>query len=136
MIVTVPAAGKDVAPYQGIQLGSRWYVSLDYINHQTSLTADQATSDPDGLLRFVISQRDPGITNWLECTGHRRGYIQLRWQRLTRDLRSEDGPRTEVVKVAEVPGRLPFYERSAISRDEYAGRIAARQAAVAQRMLG
>ena len=42
MIVTVPAAGKDVAPYQGIQLGSMWYVSLDYINHQTSLTADQA----------------------------------------------------------------------------------------------
>jgi len=136
MIVTVPAAGKDVAPYQGIQLGSRWYVSLDYINHQTSLTADQATTDPDGLLRFVISQRDPGITNWLECTGHRRGYIQLRWQRLSRDLRSEDGPRTEVVKVAEVPRRLPFYERSAISRDEYSRRIAARQAAVAQRMLG
>ncbi len=42
MIVTVPAAGKDVAPYQGIQLGSMWYISLDYINHQTSLTADQA----------------------------------------------------------------------------------------------
>ena len=48
MIVTVPAAGRDVAPYQGIQLGSMWYVSLDYINHQTSLTADQARADPDG----------------------------------------------------------------------------------------
>ena len=47
MIVTVPAAGRDVAPYQGIQLGSMWYVSLDYINHQTSLTADQARIDPD-----------------------------------------------------------------------------------------
>ena len=42
MIVTVPAAGHRVAPYQGIQLGSMWYISLDYINHQTSLTADQA----------------------------------------------------------------------------------------------
>ena len=60
MIVTVPAAGRDVAPYQGIQLGSMWYVSLDYINHQTSLTADQARTDPDGRLRFVISERDPG----------------------------------------------------------------------------
>ena len=29
MIVTVPAAGREVAPYQGIQLGSMWYVSLD-----------------------------------------------------------------------------------------------------------
>ncbi len=82
MIVTVPAAAKDVAPYQGIQLGSMWYISLDYINHQTSLTADQARADQDGMLRFVISERDPGVANWLECTGHSRGYVQLRWQRL------------------------------------------------------
>ena len=60
MIVTVPAAGQRVAPYQGIQLGSMWYISLDYINHQTSLTADQARTDPDGRMRFVISERDPG----------------------------------------------------------------------------
>ena len=60
MIVTVPAAPRGVAPYQGIQLGSMWYVSLDYINHQTSLTADQARAGPDGMLRFVISERDPG----------------------------------------------------------------------------
>ena len=65
MIVTVPAAPRGVAPYQGIQLGSMWYVSLDYINHQTSLTADQAVASPDGLLRFVICERDPGLANWL-----------------------------------------------------------------------
>src|SRR5260221_9664002 len=52
MIITVPAAAKEVAPYQGIQLGSMWYISLDYINHQTSLTADQARTDQDGMLRF------------------------------------------------------------------------------------
>ena len=69
-----------------------WYVSLDYINHQTSLTADQARIDPDGQMRFVISERDPGVANWLELTGHRRGYVQIRWQRLTRDLTLQDGP--------------------------------------------
>ena len=84
--MTVPAAAKATAPYQGIQLGSMWYVSLDYINHQTSLTADQARTDPDGRMRFVVSERDPGVANWLERTGHSRGYVQLRWQRLTRDL--------------------------------------------------
>ena len=92
MIITVPAAAKEVAPYQGLQLGSMWYISLDYINHQTSLTADQARHDPDGMLRFVVSERDPGVANWLECTGHQRGYLQLRWQRLSRDLTAEDGP--------------------------------------------
>ena len=76
MIVTVPAASKDVAPYQGIQLGSMWYISLDYINHQTSLTADQARADPDGMLRFVITEHDPGLANWLELTGRTRGYVR------------------------------------------------------------
>jgi hypothetical protein len=136
MIITVPAAPKDVAPYQGLQLGSGWYVSLDYINHQTSLTADQARTDPDGQLRFVVSERDPGVTNWLELTGHQRGYLQLRWQRLARDLTAADGPTAEVVGFDEVRERLPFHQQSKISKPEYAKRIAARQAAVAQRMLG
>jgi hypothetical protein len=125
-----------VAPYQGIQLGSMWYVSLDYINHQTSLTADQARIDPDRRLRFVISDRDPGVANWLELTGRRRGYVQIRWQRLTRDLTEEDGPRAEVVPFDEVPGQLPYYDEARVSPGQWRERIAARQAAVAERMLG
>jgi hypothetical protein len=136
MIVTVPAAGRDTAPYQGIQLGSMWYVSLDYINHQTSLTADQARVDPDGMLRFVISERDPGVANWLECTGHRRGYVQIRWQRLTRDLTPDDGPAVSVIPFAEIAGRLPYYQAARVSPRDMRTRIAARQAAVAERMLG
>jgi hypothetical protein len=136
MIVTVPAAAKSVAPYQGIQLGSMWYISLDYINHQTSLTADQARADPDGRLRFVISEQNPGVANWLECTGHRRGYVQIRWQRLTRDLGPADGPQAEVVRFADVASALPYHEQAGVTPKEYAERIAARQAAVAARMLG
>ncbi|MGE5287568.1 MAG: hypothetical protein ACM3ML_10265 [Micromonosporaceae bacterium] len=136
MIVTVPAAGKDTAPYQGIQLGSMWYISLDYINHQTSLTADQARIDPDGMMRFVISERDPGVANWLECTGHQRGYVQIRWQRLSRELQPDDGPRVDMVHAGELPRLLPYYEQARMTPGEYAQRIAARQAAVATRMLG
>lgn len=131
MVVTVPAAD---APYQGIQLGSGWYVSLDYIHHQTSLTAAQARTDPDGMLRFVLSETDPGVANWLELLGHRRGYVQLRWQRLSRALTPADGPAVEIMPVDELPKRLPYYER--IDPAEYRARIAARQAAVADRMLG
>ncbi len=136
MIVTVPAASKSTAPYQGIQLGSRWYVSLDYISHQTSLTADQARIDPDGRMRFVISERDPGVVNWLERTGHRRGFVQIRWQRLSRELKPEDGPQAEVVPAEDIPRVLPFYDQARVTPGEYAQRIAARQAAVAARMLG
>jgi hypothetical protein len=136
MIVTVPAAGRSTAPYQGIQLGSMWYISLDYISHQTSLTADQARADPDGMLRFVISERDPGVANWLERTGHQRGYVQIRWQRLSRELGPDDGPRVEVVPVADLAHLLPYYQQARVTPGEYAARIAARQAAVAARMLG
>jgi hypothetical protein len=136
MIVTVPDAGRELAPYQGIQLGSMWYVSLDYINHQTSLTADQARRDPDGKLRFVLTQADPGVANWLELTGRRRGYVQIRWQRLARDLGPEHGPTVEVVPAASLADALPYYDQARLAPGEYAARIAARQAAVAERMLG
>ena len=131
LVITVPVSD---APYQGFQLGSMWYLSTDFANHQTSLTADQARHDPDGMLRFVVSERDPGVANWLECTGHRRGYLQIRWQRTSREFTAADGPTVEVVPFDEVRSRLP-YDQS-VTPDEWRARIAARQAAVADRMLG
>ena len=88
------------------------------------------------MLRFVISERNPGVANWLECTGHRRGYVQIRWQRLTRELGPGDGPAVEVVKFADLAGSLPYYEQARVTPAAHAERIAARQAAVAARMLG
>lgn len=136
MVITVPAASPDVAPYQGFQLGSMWYISLDYSNHQTSLTRDQARVDPDGMIRYVVSERDPGLANWVERTGHDRGYLQLRWQRLTRDLTPADGPTSEVVRFDDLPSMLPYYAEQRVTPQEWSARIAARQAAVADRMLG
>ncbi|MFL5910042.1 MAG: hypothetical protein ACJ768_05670 [Gaiellaceae bacterium] len=135
MVITAPRAARADAPYQGFQLGSMWYISLDYINHQTSLTADQARVDPDGKIRYIVSERDPGLANWIERTGHRRGYLQFRWQRLARELKPDDGPTVEVMAFDELP-RLPYYARQRVSPQEWAARIAARQTAVARRMLG
>ena len=133
MIITVP---KSDAPYQGFQLGSLWYISLDYISHQTSLNNAQAQVDPDGMIRMVLSERNPGVTNWLEALGHPRGYLQFRWQRTSREFTAEDGPTVEVVKFDEVSAKLPFHEHNKITPEEFAARIAERQAAVADRMLG
>ncbi|MEU6584354.1 hypothetical protein [Nocardia sp. NPDC046763] len=133
LIITVP---KSEAPYQGFQLGSLWYLSLDYINHQTSLTTDQAGTDPDGYIRLVVSRANPGIANWLETLGHTRGYLQFRWQRLARALTVADGPTTEIVNVADLPSTLPYFEHNQVTDAQFASRIAARQAAFATRMLG
>ncbi len=136
MIVSVPRC--DDCTYQAIQIGSDWYASTDYETHQTSLTKAQALSDDDGVMRFVISERPPGpdgapVANWLETTGHRTGSVMLRWQQLTRDLTAADGPTVEVVPVDEVPKHLPGL--AALSSEQYAERIAARQRAVARRMI-
>lgn len=136
MVVTVPRC--DDCTYQAIQIGSDWYASTDYETHQTSLTKAQAVASADGLLRFVISERPPGpggtpVANWLETTGHRTGPVMLRWQQLSRALEAEDGPVVEVVPLAEVASRVPGL--AGLSEAEYAERIAARQRAVARRMI-
>ena len=121
--------------YQAIQVGSAWYISTDYENHQTSLTAAQSHVDDDGMLRYVISERDPGVANWLETTGHSRGVIMLRWQRLSRALTAEDGPRVELVKVDELFEVEPRLADQRVTAEEYAERIKARQVGVARRMI-
>jgi hypothetical protein len=137
LIVSVPECGD--CSYQAIQVGSDWYASTDYETHQTSLTKAQAVTDPDGKMRFVISEGSPAgegraIANWLETTGHRTGSMMLRWQRLERDLTQDaDGPTVERVRLADVPDLLPHF--TPISTEEYAERIAARQRSVARRMI-
>jgi hypothetical protein len=132
LVVTVPRA--DCA-YQAIQIGSAWYISTDYVHHQTSLTAAQSHTDTDGMLRYVVSEKDPGIANWLETTGHSRGVMMLRWQRLSRELTPEDGPRVEVVKVDELFDLVPELAAQRVIPEEYAGRIRDRQVGVARRMI-
>ena len=133
LIITLPVTD---APYLGFQLGSMWYISLDYINHQTSLNATQAQADPDGKIRIVVSDQNPGVTNWVETLGHRRGFLQFRWQRVSRALTEADGPVVDLVDADAVPAALPYYELNKISDDGWRARIAQRQNQIANRMLG
>lgn len=132
LVVTVPAC--EAAPYQAIQIGSKWYVSTDYEHHQTSLTRAQSHVDADGLIRYVITERDPGLANWLEATGHTEGVIMLRWQRVSRPLDADDGPRVEVVAYDSLAARGDL-DPQRLGGQAYALRIEARQVGVARRML-
>jgi hypothetical protein len=87
------------------------------------------------MLRYVVSERSPGIANWLETTGHSRGVMMLRWQRLDRALGPDDGPRVEVVDLDVLHEKVPELAAQRVTASEYAARIAARQEAVARRML-
>ncbi|OBK28333.1 hypothetical protein A5659_06105 [Mycobacterium sp. 1165196.3] len=133
MVITIPVSD---APYLGFQLGSLWYISLDYINHQTSLNNTQAQADPDGKVRIVVAEQNPGVTNWVETVGHRRGFLQFRWQRVSRELTDADGPTVEVVDIDKVPAALPYYDHNKISEDDWRARIALRHQQIQARMLG
>ncbi|NMO00977.1 hypothetical protein HH308_07085 [Gordonia sp. TBRC 11910] len=133
MIITVP---KSTAPYQGFQLGSMWYISLDYVNHQTSLNSAQAQVDPDGMIRLVVSKDNPGVTNWIETTGRRRGILQFRWQRTDDAIGPELGPTAQVIDVGDVAAHLPYYADNVIDEAGWRDRITVRQRAFAWRMLG
>ena len=136
MIIAVP---RSDAPYQGFQLGSMWYISLDYINHQTSLNSHQAQVDPDGMIRMVIAHRDPGVANWIETTGRRTGIMQFRWQRVDTAITPEQGPSAQVIDVADVAdvaAHLPYLDHNRIDQSGWQDRIALRQRGFAGRMLG
>lgn len=75
VVRTWPADGN----YQGIQLTDLWYSSLEYQNRQTSLTGDQAHLATDGSYYFVVCGTDPGVPNWLDTVGRRRGVVLLRF---------------------------------------------------------
>lgn len=131
LIITVP---RGDAPYLGFQLGSLWYISLDYIHHQTSLNGSQAQVDPDGNIRIVVSRSDPGVTNWIETLGHRRGYLQFRWQRTSVPV--TEGPSAQVVPLDEVAQHLPFHAQNKIDEVGWSERIAQRQRLIGERMVG
>lgn len=123
VVTTWPASGN----YQGIQLTDLWYSSLEYANRQTSLTGDQARLDAAGSYTTVLAAVDPGVANWLDTMGRRRGVIILRYDGTTvPEFDPERRPVARVVKLAEFDAELgPGVAR--IGPDERRAEIAARR---------
>ena len=48
-------------------------------SRQVSLNHTQAVTDEDGVVRFVIAQRDPGVANWLDPAGYEQGTLAVRF---------------------------------------------------------
>jgi hypothetical protein len=73
----------EVAPpdceYWNVQVNNHWMESLDYRWHRIALNHHEAAREADGTVRVVIAAVDPGVPNWLETAGHRRGNVCWRW---------------------------------------------------------
>jgi hypothetical protein len=73
--------------------------TLDYRTRGNALNEAQIVPEADGSYRIVISAQDPGVPNWLDTSGHRRGTIFWRFLLPESD---PEMPRCKVVKVAEL----------------------------------
>ena len=114
--------------YWEIQLGDRWFQSLDYINRQVSINDAQASVDDDGIVRIIIAAQDPGVTNWLDTAGIADGYLTVRYNladsnpvpllRLLPIAELDDAlaPGTERITAAERAERLLANRRAALAR--------------------
>lgn len=71
----------DVLPpdtrYWAVQLCDQWFQS--YPHRRTNLNDHQVVYRPDGSVRCVLSDVDPGVGNWLDTSGHRSGVVFFRW---------------------------------------------------------
>jgi hypothetical protein len=97
---------SDLPPalYWSFQLYNAWWESPDMQDRQTSIGHSQAFVDADGRFRTVIAQGDPGVPNWLDTGGARRGFLFYRWLRPAGELPAPVG---RVVKLVEVRKFLP-----------------------------
>ena len=75
--------------------------TLEYRTRQCSLNSKQMVTDEHGVYRIVISATDPGVPNWLDTEGHRRGTIF--WRFLLPEGQPEQ-PRCTVVPVSSLRG--------------------------------
>jgi hypothetical protein len=83
----------DKVRYWSAHLSDATFLSLDFIHRQTSLNPGNSQLDDDGVLRVVVCESDPGVQNWLDASGHRRGIIMWRW------LQCSDYPMPTVERV-------------------------------------
>ncbi len=87
--------------YWNFQLNNHWMESLDYRHHRIALNHHEAELEPDGSLRIAVAHADPGLPNWIETAGHRRGTMCLRWVGAS----EHPDPATRVVPRAELARR-------------------------------
>lgn len=66
--------------YWCFQLGDELACTLDYTYRQSTLNGRGAALDDDGKFRAVVCPEDPGLHNWLDSVGRRRGLLLGRWQ--------------------------------------------------------
>jgi hypothetical protein len=90
--------------YWNVALFNMSYENIDWWARHSSLNSHQAAPDSDGIVRIVVSGRDPGVPNWLDASGRN---LHLFAFRFFRAARVPDGPKLRTVPFSELGSLLP-----------------------------
>lgn len=93
----------DSCQYWMFQLGDEFMATIGWANRQISFNGFNAHMSSDGKFRAVISAKDPGVPNWMDNAGYRRGHIMGRWK----GCNSYPQPEITKVMLADVRKYLP-----------------------------
>jgi hypothetical protein len=99
----VEATAPRQCVYRSMILTNDLYETTDWYNNHSSLNDAQASIDNDGVLRIVVSAKDPGVPNWLDTAGYPTGVIQGRWFQCD----SQPVPSIRKAALKEVRNSLP-----------------------------
>lgn len=131
-VLTIDPAGAE---YAAISACDWWFRSIDYWNHTTSYTHANSVRDDDGCYTYVLSERDPGVHNWVDTVGRQEVLLLYRWQGLPAvPVRSGPAVRgVQVVKLAELGGVLP-QGTAMVTAQQRAQQVEWRRAGFARRL--
>jgi hypothetical protein len=101
VIIEIGDTGSD---YWNTALFQMQFENLDWWSRSSSFNSAQAHADADGKVRFVASWRDPGVPNWLDCSGRVLSLIAFRFFRAPS---KPANPTLKTVPLAEVRDHLP-----------------------------
>jgi len=90
---------KEVPSFMGFHLSNLWGESLDFESYQSNLNGHMLERDDDGVYRWVVAHRDPGVPNWVDTSGLDHGFLTIRWTYPTPPPEA-DWPTLNVRKIA------------------------------------
>lgn len=67
------------AAFVNVVAWNRFMQTLDYVSRRCSLNNEQMVLDADRRYRIVLADEDPGVPNWIDTQGHRKGTIFWRF---------------------------------------------------------
>lgn len=101
--VIIEAVDPD-APYWNLELVNQQWEPGDFWTRLSSYNGTQVEPWSDGRIRLVASWSDPGVPNWLDCSGRVLSLFSFRFFRAREKVQS---PRLRVVPLADLRKHIP-----------------------------